>query len=155
MDAFEHEWQLLMKEIDILQNSIRSYDTILFQIKGWAITIFSGFVYFVAKEKEPIYLAFAAAAVVLFWALDSTYKSFQRGFIIRFNKIEHVLRRDLRKIVEARSFDLTLPDLGGRFSVPHAAKKTAALRAAFFWHTALLYVAMLAILGMMAAWLLR
>jgi hypothetical protein len=154
-DEFEYKFKLLLKEIDVLQNGIRSYDSILFTIKGWAITVFSAFVLFAAKEEQPKYLIFCGIAIVLFWALDALNKSFQRRYIIRYNKIEHFLRRrEFSEAVKNRSFKgFNLPDVGARVSVKRRAKKTSALRAAFYLHTYLPYLAMLFISEALAIWL--
>jgi hypothetical protein len=37
---FDYQFELLKFELDTLQQGIRTYDSILFIIKGWAITIF-------------------------------------------------------------------------------------------------------------------
>ena len=44
-DEFDYKFKLLMNEMDHLQSGIGSYDTIMFTIKGWAITAFSAFVF--------------------------------------------------------------------------------------------------------------
>ncbi len=154
-DQFDYQFELLNKEMDTLQANIRNYDSILFRIKGWALTVFSGFVFFSLREGRSTYLLLGAAAVLMFWTLDATYKGFQRTFIIRYNKIEHFLRTDFPKAVVNRSFKgLNLPDVGARVSVASAQEKTRPLKAAFFWHTAFLYVAMLALFGALTLWLL-
>jgi len=154
-DEFDYKFELLLKEIEVLQNGIRSYDSILFTIKGWAITIFSAFVLFASKEQQPTYLIFCAAAVILFWALDALNKSFQRRYIIRYNKIEHFLRRrEFSEAIKKRSFKgFNLPDVGARVSVGRRAKKISPLRAAFYLHTFLPYLVMLLITGLIAIWL--
>ena len=154
-DEFDYKYELLLKEIDILQSNIRSYDSIIFTIKGWCITIFSGFLFFSAKENQAIYLFFAALAVVLFWTLDATFKGFQRKFIVRYNRIEHFFRAGkFDDAIKKKSFGkFNLPDVGARFSVSDAKAKTNPFRAAFFWHTAILYVAMLVMLIAVASWI--
>ena len=83
-DEFDYKYELLLKEIDILQSNIRSYDSIIFTIKGWSITIFSGFLFFSAKENQTVYLLFAALSVVLFWALDATFKEWRtQNMVVR------------------------------------------------------------------------
>jgi hypothetical protein len=146
-DAFDYQVELLWKEIDLLQQSIRTYYTMLMTIKSWAITVFSAFVIFAVKEKQPQNLLLCALAVLLFWVLDALFKSFQRAFIIRYNKVEHVLRKDLPTAVEKRSFKnlLVIPDIRGRlsFSSEERRDKTTPLKGALYPHTSLLYVAMI------------
>lgn len=76
-DEFQYKFKLMKQEIDNLQNGIRSYDSILFIIKGWAITVFTAFIFFAADKQRPLYLNICAVAVILFWFLDSIYKSIQ------------------------------------------------------------------------------
>jgi hypothetical protein len=38
-DEFEYKYEILLREVDNLQSGIRNYDTLLFRIKGWAITL--------------------------------------------------------------------------------------------------------------------
>lgn len=149
-DTFDYKYELLLKEIDILQGGIRGYDSILFTIKGWSITIFSAFIFFVAKEDEALYLILAAIAVILFWALDAINKGFQRAFIIRHNRIEHYLRTDFTEDIVSRKMRLNVPDIGARVSVRDRNRKISPWRSALYIHTAGLYVAMLVILAIMA-----
>jgi len=148
-DTFDYQVELLWKEIDLLQQSIRTYDTMLMTIKGWSITVFSAFVIFAVKEEQPQNLLLCVLAVLLFWVLDALFKSFQRAFIIRYNKVEHVLRKYLPAAVEKRSFKnlLHVPDIRGRmsFSPEERRSKTTPLKGALYLHTSLLYVAMIAI----------
>lgn len=155
-DKFEYKYEILLKEVDNLQSGIRNYDTLLFRIKGWAITVFSGFIFFAAKENEPFYTFLGALAILFFWVLDAINKSFQRGFIIRANKIEHFLRtKDFEKAIEDRSFHgFNIPDLGGRFSVKDADIKTSPFKAAFYLHTMLIYASMIIVLIGVGVWIM-
>jgi hypothetical protein len=154
-NEFDYRFDILMKELDIIVSSIRSYDSILFRIKSWAVTIFSGFVLFAAKDHSSVYISFGALAVILFWCIDAQNKSIQRMFITRYNKIEHFLRSSqFKKAVESKSFsDLVLPDITGHLSVSDRDKKINALKAAIMWHTAFPYLSMLIILACVAAYL--
>lgn len=153
-DEFDYKFELLINEINVLQSGIRNYDSILLVIKGWAITSFSGFVFFAIREKKPIYLLICAFVVILFWVFDSINKSFQRRYIIRYNKIEHFLRCDkFSKVVENRSFKkFNIPDLGARFSVKNRLQLISPLKGAFILHNSILYLSMLFLLGFIAIW---
>ena len=150
-DHFEYQIELLWKEIDILQQNIRVYDTLLMAIKSSAITIFTAFIVLAARDHRPEFLLPCGIAIVLFWVLDSILKSFQRAYIVRYNKVEHVLRKDLGKAVKRRSFKglLPIPDIRARVSMPRRErwKKLTPLKGAFYLHTCLVYVAMVICTG--------
>ncbi len=153
-DEFDYKFELLVNEINILQGGIRNYDSILLVIKGWAIISFSGFVFFSLREKRPIYLLICAFVIILFWVFDSINKSFQRIYIVRYNKIEHFLRSNkFSKSVESRSFKkFNIPDVGARVSVKNKTDLISPLKAAFILHNSILYLSMLYLLGMIAIW---
>jgi len=151
-DEFDYKFDLLKQEIDNLQNGIRNYDTILFTIKGWAITIFSAFVFFAVDKGQMVFLAFCALAVVLFWLLDSIYRSIQRVYIRRYNDIERFLRSpEFGQALKERSFtSLHIPDTGESFHVARARKYLDILQVSFALQNAILYVVMLILIALIA-----
>ena len=48
-NGFQFKLDLLKLEMDAVQNGVQTYDQDQFTIKRWAITVFSGFVFFAAK----------------------------------------------------------------------------------------------------------
>jgi len=154
-DEFEYKFEILMNEKDNLHENIRSFEGILFRIKGWAITVYSGTSYVALREDEPDFLILSVGSTLLFWHLEATYKRFQRTFIVRVNKIEHFLRtKKFSQAVETRSFSsLRIPDFQGRHSVKDLDRKTSVLRVAFFWHTFVLYLTMLVFACGLYAWM--
>jgi hypothetical protein len=149
-DEFDYKFDLLMKEIDMLQGSIRAFQTTLFMIKGWAITTYSAIVLFALKEHQPRMLWFCGAMVLLFWVLDATFRKFQRTSSIRYYKIEHFLRTGFSTAVKQRNFEglIHIPDIAGSVSFSNAERRrrTAPWRGAFHWNTMFLYLAMLLLL---------
>lgn len=145
-DLFSYQLELLKQEMDMLQNSIRGYDSILFTIKGWAITIFSGIILFAIDKQKPLLYLFCIASVLAFWLVDAFYKSAQNFLINRYRKIETLLQSsDFEQIMKDRTF--------GNFQVPHFqdgwfyTKKYERFRlivkAALQGHTFVLYVFLL------------
>jgi len=145
-ELFDYQYELLLKEVDHLQSAIREYDKILFTIKGWSITVFAAFVAFMAREGEPVYLAVAGLAVILFWMVDAIYKSFQERFLSRYEDLETFLRNDFPSVVNDRQMTIQVPDLRGSASGSEKQLRDAALEAARLWQTFLLYSAMLIML---------
>ena len=87
-DLFSYRLSLLQKEMEMLQNGIRGYDSIVFTIKGWAITVFSAIILFAVDKQRPFLYLFCIASVLSFWLIDSYYKSTQNILISRYRKIE-------------------------------------------------------------------
>lgn len=144
-DSFSYRLELLQKEMDMLQNGIRGYDSIVFTVKGWAITVFSAIILFAVDKQKPFLYLFCIASVLAFWLIDAFYKSTQNTLITRYKKIETFLQSsDFETAMAERSF--------GNFRVPYfqegfAVKKSQRLRwfleAALQGHTFLLYVFLL------------
>ncbi|MFP3939735.1 MAG: hypothetical protein ACLF0P_05460 [Thermoanaerobaculia bacterium] len=153
-DEFEYRFQILLKEYELLQQNIRAHDTVVFQIKGWAITLYSASVVLSVNQKARIYLALSVVVILLFWGLEALFKSFQRHFILRNRAIEHFLRSGrFGKAVAQRSFgDFVVPDITAYKSIPEIRRRTSKWRVAVYRHTILPYLAMGLITLGLAAW---
>lgn len=86
---------IVLKEIELLQERIGSYDKHTLIIKGWAITIWAGIWLFIINQsiiKIDFSLIIAGLlgifALFFFWGFDSLYKYYQRAFIVRTKQIE-------------------------------------------------------------------
>jgi len=86
---------LVLKEIELLQERIGSYDKHTLIIKGWAITIWSAIWLFIINQMitKMDYLLIIAGllgifALTFFWGFDALYKYYQRAFIVRTKQIE-------------------------------------------------------------------
>lgn len=145
-DEFEYKFELLKQEMACLQDSIRTYDSNLLTIKGWAITIFSAFVFFSAQAKRPAYLVFCAASVMLFWLVDALFKELQMVFIHRYNRIEHFIQsQEFAEAVVGRSFKkFPVPDTSSGFRLIFKERVPNYLWAIIGLPTSVLYVVMLA-----------
>lgn len=142
---FQYKFELLKQEIDILQNGIRTYDNTLFMIKGWSITIFSAFITFAADKDKPVFLIYCGISIMLFWLLDSIYKSIQRIYISRYNEIESFLKSsDFDKAIKEESFDcFQVVNTGSGFKISGKEKYKAIFRAGIMLHNFLPYLVML------------
>ena len=151
-DEFDYKFELLKQEMETLQNGIRTYDSNLFTIKGWAVTIFSTAVYFSIQARQPIYLMLGAMSVLLFWMIDAVFKAVQRIYILRYNKIEQYLQSPrFAQAVANHSFkDFIIPDVGSGFHLATKKYWPAILQAAISLPTVLLYVAMLVLIAGLA-----
>jgi hypothetical protein len=151
-DEFDHKFELLKLEIQILQDAIRNYDTILFTIKGWAITLFSAVVFFSAQSAKPLYLVFCTASVLLFWVVDAVFKVTQRRLIERYSIIQSFLQGpQFSQAVKERSFkDFVLPDLFDSVGRRKKNRLLLLIRSMFYVSTAIIYVIMLVLIGLLA-----
>jgi hypothetical protein len=105
--------------MEMLQNAIRGYDSILFTIKGWAITLFSGIILFAVDKQKPFLYWFCVAIILGFWFLDAFYKNTQNMLIERYQKIEVFIRSpDFQQVMLNRDFkDFNIPFFGEGFYV--------------------------------------
>lgn len=131
----------------MLQNGIRGYDSIVFTIKGWAITIFSAIILFAVDKQKPFLYLFCVASILSFWLIDAFYKSTQNVLIYRYRKIETFLQgSDFETAMAERDFgSFRIPHFQEGFSARRSQRLRGLLRAAlqFHIHTYLLYAFLL------------
>lgn len=144
-DLFSYQLELLQKEMEMLQNSIRGYDSIVFTIKGWAITVFSGIVLFAIDKQKPFLYLFCMASVLAFWMTDAFYKSIQNILISRYRTIERFLQSsDFEQAMANRDFgSFQVPHLQAGFVFGKLRRFPLLLQAALQVHTFLPYVFLL------------
>ncbi len=144
-DEFQYKFELLKQEMDMLQSGMRNYDGFLFTIKGWAISIFSAFIFFAADKQKPIFLGLCAISISLFWILDSLFKSIQNNYTHRYNQIEKYLQSpEFSQAVSERSFkNFSAPNISSGFKLSGRKKFAGIIHSAFQFHNYMLYLAML------------
>lgn len=87
-ELFVFQQSLLRHEIEHIHSQISHFDDLSFQIKGWAITVWSALIAFGAKEKVPVVLLASLPALLSFWILDALFKRYQRRYMNRKSVIE-------------------------------------------------------------------
>lgn len=80
--------KIFLSEISSLDQNTGKYDTHSLLIKGWAITLWTGLMYFALKEGVYFLLLIQIITLLLFWSFDGLYKGFQRSFALRFQQIQ-------------------------------------------------------------------
>jgi hypothetical protein len=85
-------WTLL--QID--QQRITALDTVSVAIRGWVVTLDSALVSFAFTKADPIVIAVAIAATLLFLPLDLRYRRVQLLHAVRSNRIEQEVAADYR-----------------------------------------------------------
>jgi hypothetical protein len=84
---------LLKTELGAVDNSIRSLDSIIFQIKGWCVTAVLAIGGFAVSTHTPALTFLGLAAILGFYLLNCQFKAIQRAFINRNQEIDTELKR--------------------------------------------------------------
>ena len=144
-DLFSYRLKLLQKEMEMLQNGIRGYDSIIFTIKGWSITVFSAIVIFAVDKQKPFLYWLCFASLLSFWLIDAFYKSIQNNMISRYRKIEIFLQSsDFEAAIAERSFgNFRVPNFNEELSVRRSQRLRWLLQAALQFYTYSLYTFLL------------
>lgn len=92
---FFRQFDILKKELDLIDTAIRQIDDITKGIKNWAIVTWSASVGVSLSSNElKAYVWLTAFLPVLFWILDASYRRIQRTFIGRNRKIRDFINSD-------------------------------------------------------------
>ena len=91
MDELDARLRLLEQEIGQLQESIRAHDSIVHQIKGWAVTVALASAGYAISTDRPAVAVVGIAATLGFWLIDAQARSVQRRAISRALGIENSL----------------------------------------------------------------
>jgi hypothetical protein len=83
---------LLQTELNAIQSSIISFDSITFQIKGWCVTVALAVGGAAVVYNAAALIVVGLAAVVGFWGLNSQFKILQRFFIKRYQVLDSELK---------------------------------------------------------------
>lgn len=79
--------KLFISDFSSLQNGIGRYDTHSLIVKGWAITIWSGLMYFIVKESVYELFLIQVILLIIFWSFDALYKYYQRLLALRYSEM--------------------------------------------------------------------
>src|SRR2546425_816563 len=145
-DEFETKYEILMKEWDYTQSHIGRFDTIIFQVRSWAITALTGLIAVSASQGKPRLMLLAMLVTGLFWINDGLQKSFQRRFILRSREIENYLS-SIKFIDDFRKKSITginVPQSALQFGVGSVSERFATvIEAAFLRNVLFIYGSML------------
>ena len=90
--------KIFLTDFSEIQARIGMYDNHSLIIKGWAITLWSGLMYFIFKESVHELFIIQIIMLLIFWSLDALYKFFQRRLALRYG--------ELQKYFEGYSLDI-------------------------------------------------
>jgi hypothetical protein len=83
---------LLKVELDAVENSIRSMDSIAFQIKGWCVTAALAIGGFAISTHTPALTLIGLVAIIGFYFINCQFKAIQRAFFRRNGEIDAELK---------------------------------------------------------------
>lgn len=75
--------ELLKTELNAVHSSIQGFDAIVFQIKGWCVTVVLAIGGFAVSSHTPALTLVGIVAVTGFFLLNCQFKAIQRAFIRR------------------------------------------------------------------------
>ncbi|HIP33553.1 MAG TPA: hypothetical protein EYG89_02205 [Bacteroidia bacterium] len=94
-DAFTFRIEILKKELDTIDNSMRKIDDIGNSIKNWAIITWAGSISIIlTKPTLYSYILFTAFLPILFMLTDAHWRKIQRRFAYRQKEISDFLNSD-------------------------------------------------------------
>ena len=83
----------LQEEYFYLQRTVESFDARALTIKGWSVTVSMVGIGAAYIQSKPALLLLSASSALLFWIIESLWKSFQRAFTMRLEEIETLLKQ--------------------------------------------------------------
>jgi hypothetical protein len=75
------------KALDHLQAIVQRLAGNSFSIKGWAVTVASGFLGFSVKDAKPAVAFIGTVPIVIFWCMDAYYLASERHFRSLYNTV--------------------------------------------------------------------
>lgn len=89
---------LLTQEYLHLQGVIEEFDSKALTIKAWSVTFSLAAIGVSYASKAPVILAVASLSSLLFWLLESSWKTFQYAYYKRTGHIEEYFRGDRKSL---------------------------------------------------------
>lgn len=74
-----------------LQGAVETFDERALTVKGWSVTVSMVGIGAAFTEKLPFLFLLAAASSLLFWVIETIWKTFQQALYYRLKKIEEYL----------------------------------------------------------------
>jgi hypothetical protein len=108
MEEEEARLALLQTELNAIQASIRNFDSMLFQIRGWCVTTALAAGGFAVAYHKPALILVGGGAVLGFFMIHCQFRMFQRGDMKRNIRIDAELKNAgiMQVLRGAGSFDI-------------------------------------------------
>jgi uncharacterized membrane protein len=144
-EPFEYKLDILIKEWDHLQQHIGRFDTIIFVLRGFIVSVLTAMLSASASTKYPDLMLFAMLPVLLFWFVDALHKSFQRRFILRTRELENYLSgKTFLEDLDARTISFHSPAISAGFGKgKFLSRLSYVMKTTMLRNVAVVYVSML------------
>jgi len=97
----DRQFEVLIKEYELLLAQTKEFDARLFQIKGWSTAIYSAATGLAIVNDIQLLLLVPIFSCLIFWGLEGLYKNFQYVLIYRTRDVEAIFNnknKDLENI---------------------------------------------------------
>ena len=85
MNNENYRYQILIKEMDLIQSNIHNLDSIIYRMKNFAVILWGGALYLIAEhlgeperslsvDKIKLYLAFTSIIPLIFWIIHTRWQ---------------------------------------------------------------------------------
>lgn len=136
----EIDKEFLRQEYFHLQNTVESFDEKSLTIKAWSVTLSMAGIGAAFTSKVALLLILSAGASLLFWLIDTSWKTFQQANYLRIRKIENFMK-------EATSDEkFSSPEITTSWSIGW--RKTNFFKI-MFWHHVFLPHAFVVVIGVL------
>jgi hypothetical protein len=85
LDIYKTEWAHC-------EQGISRYDTLTFQVRGWAISVTAAMLGAAFTLQRPELALVGTLSILLFWLVEAMHKIYQRIFIDRSYEIQEILQ---------------------------------------------------------------
>ncbi len=100
--------KMFLADFSTIQAQIGRYDNHSLIIKGWAITLWAGLIYFIVKDSVHELFIIQIIILLIFWSFDALFKFYQRRFALRYD--------ELRKYFEGYNLDIVDGEIQFKYS---------------------------------------
>lgn len=108
--------EFLQEEYFYLQRTVESFDARALTIKGWSVTISMVGIGAAYLQSKPVLLLLSASSALLFWIIESLWKTFQKAFTMRLEEIERFLEHTSEHEIQSPRISLAWKENMARVS---------------------------------------
>ena len=156
-NIFDLQWELLIKEIEINNTSIKQMHEFGKSIKNWTLLFWSATIgASISNNDFTKYIIFISAIPVLFWVVESYYRRIQSKFLNRWTEIKAFVNSDDLKLSKEAGYfiNFIVLDVLGSKTDNYEYKKSTSLRRVMFFKTSFIFYLSLTIFTIII-WVIR
>ena len=109
----------IVTEYNVLNDKIKHFDNLNFQLKGWLITIWTILNTFALNQNRYELVLISLIPIFMFAFIEWRYRFYQRIFIARIEELERMLATDNLRELERRIIEVKVPYSGLVFKKIH------------------------------------